>query len=251
MTDVNYFWYEESSLPPGVGFELFGKAHTAVIVLIIVTLTAAALYYYRARSGTRKLFLYAIAVFLPVLELLKIFFLIRKGSFGIGYLPLHLCSLSIYLYPLYVFLKQGRVKLFLGDLCCLILLPAGVGTVLFPDWTMYPLISFMSLSSFVWHTLQIMLPVCILAAGEAKPDFKSALKSILFLAVLAVPVYLFDRYFSCNYWFLLYPVPGPFGLIYTVFGYSLYLPALIITAACIILITQTILYFLLSFRSER
>ncbi|MCR4909015.1 MAG: YwaF family protein [Lachnospiraceae bacterium] len=215
----------------GEGFELFGRAHLTVIVVIIIV-TASAVKICTGSGRTRLL--RATALLLPAVEILKIIFLIRQGSFGIGYLPLHLCSLSVFLYPLYVFLKPGKVKNFLGDFSCLVLLPAALGAILFPDWTMYPLLSVLSLSSFIWHTLQVILPVCILFTGEARPGFKSVWKCILFLLVLAVPVYLFDRHFSCNYWFLLSPVPGPLKLLYDSFGYSLYLPALAGTVSLII-----------------
>ena len=239
---MDLFWLEETDIPEGSGFVLFGSEHLTAVALAIVFAVAAASVY-RRHEKTRKGILAAVSILLPLTEISKIIFLQRTGHFGIGHLPLHLCSLSIILYPLYSIIRPGRIREFLGDFSCLVLLPAGLGAILFPDWTMYPMISFMSLSSFAWHTLQITLPLCICAAGEVHPKLKNVFSCAVFLGMVTVPVYLFDRYFSCNYFFLLWPVPGPLELVYERFGITGYLPALAILVVFIILITYGVIRF--------
>ncbi|MBO4375458.1 MAG: YwaF family protein [Lachnospiraceae bacterium] len=239
---MDLFWLEETDIPAGSGFVLFGAEHLTAVAVAVIFAAAAALIY-RRHEGARKGILAAISILLPLTEVFRIIFLLRTGRFGIGHLPLHLCSLSIIFYPLYAMLRPCRIKKFLGAFSCLVLLPAGLGALLFPDWTMYPVISFMSLSSFIWHTLQITLPLCIWAAGEIRPEPQSVFSSIVFLGLVTVPVYFFDRHFSCNYFFLLWPVPGPFELVYERFGITGYLPALAILVVFIILMTYTVMHF--------
>lgn len=239
---MDLFWLEETDIPKGSGFLLFGTEHITAVVLSLISAWTLAFIYCRCKKSGKAI-LAVISILLPLTELSKIIFLQKTGHFGIGHLPLHLCSLSIILYPLYAIIKPGRIRDFLGDFACLVLLPAGLGAILFPDWTIYPVISFMSLSSFAWHTLQITLPLCIIIAGEVCPKPGSILYSIAFLLLITIPVYLFDRHFSCNYFFLLRPVPGPFELVYDRFGIAGYLPALSILVVLIILITYGLIRF--------
>ncbi len=236
MLTMDYFWSEERDIPEGVGFSLFGSGHLAVLALSAVIIFVWVYLYKRAGKGRRPALIIT-AFLLPCLELWKILFLIRAGRFDIGHLPLHFCSLAIYLYPLYALTQRKIIKTVLGDFFCCVLLPAGIGALLFPDWTMYPLISFMSISSFVWHTVQIILPLCVLFTEEVCADKKSFLYCVILLIIPAVLVYIFDRVFNCNYWFLLYPVPGPPEMIYDRFGADLYLPALAGMVLLVVFIT--------------
>ena len=233
---MKYFWLEESDIPEGVGFRLFGWEHIAVMMIILtVVILVAGLY--RKRMVLRRRILIFIAIMLPLTEAARLLLLIAIRRFGIGHLPLHLCSVSIAAYPLYVLMKSGRIKAFLGDFNALVLLPAGLGAILFPDWTMYPVISFMSLSSFFWHLLQILLPLCIALAGEICPVVKIIPGCTAALVLLTVPVYLFDIHFHCNYFFLLRPVPGPLEIVYDRLGPAGYLPDLAVMIVFIMLIT--------------
>lgn len=237
---MDLFWLEETDIPDGYGFELFGIGHISVIVMVLSLAMTVALIY-RRHNNLRKGILTAVSFLLPLTEIAKIIFLQKAGRFGIGHLPLHLCSLSIIIYPMYMLIRSGKIRDFLGDFSCLVLLPSGLGAILFPDWTMYPIISFMSLSSFAWHTLQITLPLCLCFSGEVSLKRGCILKSIIFLIMVTIPVYLFDRRFSCNYFFLQNPVPGPLEAVYLKFGTTGYLPALGILVVLIIFITYGVI----------
>ncbi|MBQ6441508.1 MAG: YwaF family protein [Lachnospiraceae bacterium] len=224
-----------------MGFQLFGKEHIAMLTLI-AALTASVVVIYARHQKLRHGMLLVIAFLLPILETVKILLLIRWGLMGIGYLPLHLCSLAIYLYPVAALLKQGKTRNVIGGFCCIVLLPATIAALLFPDWTMYPIMGVMSLMSFSWHALQLMLPLCMLIAGELCPAFRDVWKSILMLAAFAIPVYLFDRATSCNYWFLLQPVPGtPLETLFRAFGEKWYLLAYAGVAVAVIFLTQGVI----------
>ncbi len=239
MNGIEYFWYVESDLPEGIGFDLFGRSHILTLCIVVAVVAGAAFLYRRKK---RTFFIRCIAFFLPVLETVKILYLIGTGHMNIGYLPLHLCSLSIGLYPLFTVLKPGIMKECIGDFCCIVLLPAGLSALLFPDWTMYPIISFMSLTSFLWHTLQIMFPICLLCSQEARPLMKNIWRSLLLFLLFSIPIGIIDRITTCNYWFLLRPIRGtPLETIYQSAGPRGYLPILGLTAAAVVFITQSVI----------
>ena len=106
----DYFWTEESDLPSGSGFPQMGPAH---LIFLAVTLFLICLFLMRFKKMTPKHQLTQIrivALLLPLLEIWKLLLLKRSGHLGIGYLPLHLCSMTIYLYPIIVFLSGSSKK---------------------------------------------------------------------------------------------------------------------------------------------
>lgn len=223
------------------GFQLFGKEHVAMLA-IITALTAVVVVMYMRHERIRRRLLLGIAFLLPTMEAVKILLLTYWGQMGLGFLPLHLCSLAIYLYPPVAVMKPGKTRTVIGGFCCTVLLPATIAALLFPDWTMYPILGVMSLLSFAWHTLQLMLPLCLLLSGEIRPRFRDLWKSILMLFLFSIPVYLFDRATGYNYWFLLQPVPEtPLETLYQAFGEKGYLAALAGLAAAVICATQGVI----------
>ena len=115
MNIWDYFWTEESDLPPGSGFPQMGPAH---LLFLAVTLLLICLFllWFRKMTPERKIVaVRVVALLLPLLEIWKLLLLKKSGHLGIGYLPLHLCSMTIYLYPVVAFLKGPKQKGNLSD----------------------------------------------------------------------------------------------------------------------------------------
>ena len=229
MNKASYFWLEESDIPTGNGFILWGSAHKTVIVVIVLLIAFSLIVYERVNSRYKEVILQSIAVLLPLLEGLKISVLTVHGRMYIGHLPIHLCSIAIYIYPLIVFTRSEIIREIFSEISLITLLPAAVCAIVFPDWTMYPIINFYSLHSFIWHTLQIIFPILCLRIGWCKPNIRHIWRNHVFLIICAGIILIFDHVFNCNYWFLISPVRGtPLQYIYDRFGTGMYLPALAI-----------------------
>ena len=240
-----YFWAEESEIPSEAGYELFGAAHLTVLVVLLIFIAAMALLCYRSTYKARRRILLCLSTILPVLEAIKICFLIRIGHMGVGYLPLHLCSMSIYLYPVITFAGSDKLRKVLSEISVCTLMPAAVAALIFPDWTMYPMFSFMNIYAYVWHTLQVLIPVFYLICGIAKPSVRHIWWNTLFLLIIGGLVYCFDRICACNYWFLRWPVPGtPLVPMSEFFEGKAYIPALLFTATAVNLCMYGVLWVL-------
>lgn len=238
MNKESYFWLEERDIAPGNGFILWGNAHKTTIIIIVLIIIAAMAAFDRA-GRKREMILRTIAVSLPFLEILKICILTVHDRMDLGHLPIHLCSIAIYIYPLIVFTKSEKVRQIFSEISVITLLPAAVCAIVFPDWIMYPIINFYSLHSFTWHTLQIIFPIFCLKIGWCKPCIRNIWKNLVFLIICAGMVLIFDHANNCNYWFLIRPVSStPLQNIYDIFGKRLYLPAL----AVIVTIVNVLMY---------
>ena len=150
-----------------------------------------------------------IPVFMVGLEIFKDLFLISVGRFGIGYLPLHVCSIGIFIFLLREYLPYERSKAFFGEIAYVLIMPASFAALLFADWTIYyPVLNFMNLYSYLWHGLLILYPILLFIMKEVHPGIKHFHYVILFLLVVVPFFYIFDKHFNCNYFFVNWPTAG-------------------------------------------
>ena len=92
--------------------------------------------------------------------------------------------------------------------------------LLFPTWTALPIGNFMHIHSFTVHILLAGYPIILTACGDIKPEARQIPKCLIFLAVLAVPIYIFNLLFDTNFMFLIEAEPGnPLYLFEQAFGH--------------------------------
>lgn len=115
----------------------------------------------------------------------------------------------------------------LGQVLYTLCLPGAAAALVFPDWTVYPQWSLMNINSFLVHGLLILFPVLQLAAGTIRPRLSAIWKPLLFLAVVTPPIWLFNRTWGTNYFFLNTASPNsPLALLLEVTGPAWYLARL-------------------------
>ncbi|MCR5157162.1 MAG: YwaF family protein [Butyrivibrio sp.] len=268
-----YFWKQQDDIPAGMGYPLFGVAHllSVAITLFFVVILARWILGLgaakrrpgdgldaakrRPRGGSeasaelrgvgpevarRRRIIRGIPLFMVGLEVFKDLFLVHVGRFGIGYLPLHICSIGIFVF---LFREWGalgmaqssresvsgghaamakssresepgghamlqRMKDVFGEIAFILIMPASFTALLFADWTVYyPVLNFMNIYSYIWHGLLILYPVTLWLGGEIKPSIRHIHYVLLFLCVVVLPIYAFDKHFGCNYFFVNWPVP--------------------------------------------
>lgn len=192
-----------------MGYPLFGIAHLLSVAITLLTVLAALAVLGRSSKRTRERTLKFIPVFMVLLEIFKDLFLVKVGRFGIGYLPLHVCSIGIFVFLLREYLPWKRAKEYFGEVAFILIMPASVAALVFADWTVYyPVLNFINLHSYLWHGLLVLYPALLFRAKEISPSIKHMHRVIVFLCVVVPPIYLFDKHFGCNYFFVNRPVPG-------------------------------------------
>ncbi len=201
---MNYFWTHQFDLPPGSGYAHGSAAHLLSIALVAAAVLACLSRTACSPAGVRKRMVRVIPPLLLVMEIFKDLYLVRTGYFGVGYLPLHLCSMGIPVFLLAVY--GGRARAFFTEIAMILILPGSIFAILFPDWNMYPVWNFMNLYSWVWHGLLVLFPLLIRSGW--KSDIRNLWKPLVFLAAVVPPVYLFDRRYDCNYLFINWPPEG-------------------------------------------
>jgi hypothetical protein len=174
------------------------------------------------------------------IELFKDLFLVAVHRFGIGYLPLHVCSIGIFVFLLREYLPWKRAKEIFGEIAYVLIMPASVAALIFADWTIfYPVWNFINLHSYLWHGALILYPLLLLIQGEISPSIRHIHWNLLFLIIVVPPIYLFDKHFRCNYFFVNWPVAGsPLEWWAQVFGN----PGYLVGYALMVLVAMIIVY---------
>ncbi len=127
---MGYFWKQQDDIPEGMGYPLFGVAHLSSVAITIL-------------------------------------FLVSVHRFGIGYLPLHICSIGIFIFLLRELLPWRQAKKALGEISFMVIMPASIVALMFADWTVYyPVLNFMNIHSYVWHGMLILYPMLLKVRGD-------------------------------------------------------------------------------------
>ena len=114
--------------------EVFGNKHLIGLLIVIILFTSIYHIAFKNKSiKTRKMLIIFLIIFY-VLEIIKLTYItIGEGSFPIYQLPLHLCSLPLYLYPLLVFFKNSRfIESFIKPTAYSLIMIAGIMALALP-----------------------------------------------------------------------------------------------------------------------
>ena len=222
---MEIFWKQQDDIPEGMGYPLFGAAHLLSVGSTLLFIVLLIFYTRRLEDKKQRQFLKLLPVLMFGMELGKDAFLVSVHRFGIGYLPLHICSIGIFVFLLAEWLPWRCAKEVFGEISFIIIMPASLAALLFADWTVYyPVLNFMNIYSYIWHGLLILYPILLKMRGEITPSIRHFHFCLLFLCIVVPPIYAFDKHFGCNYFFVNWPVPNsPLSLMASFMGNPGYL----------------------------
>ena len=195
---MKYFLDTTGTIPDGVGFKQYGPLHIVWLIIFIATLIIVSRIYKKSDSIKRDKIRKIVAGLIVFDEIWKMFFLTIGGRYEWEYLPLHLCSINIFIIAYHCFRPNKTMDNFLY----LVGIPGAVAALLFPSWVKLPLMNFMHLHSFTIHTLLVLYPCMLTYAGDIKPEVKYLPKCIGLLLAFAVPAIIANELLGTNFMFL-------------------------------------------------
>ena len=200
---ANFLWTEETA-PAGIGFSLFGPLHLFWLVLMIATAIICCRLYKNGNEKRRKTIRITFAVLLLLNEIFKHAMLLIGDSWMLKYLPLHLCSINIFLIIYHAFRPNKTLGTFLYTVC----IPAAVAAMLFPTWTCLPFLNFIHLHSFTVHILLAVYPMMLLSGGDIVRDIRKVPHCIGILLIMAAINFAVNLALDNNFMFLMYAPEG-------------------------------------------
>ena len=216
---MSNFLHTSDTIPEGLGWAHFCPMHLAWIAGAVAVTLVLSLLYRRCDEKQRSVMRKVLALALIADELFKMVCLFIGGNYEPTYLPLHLCSINIIFIAIHAWKPGKLLDNFLYGIC----IPGAVAALLFPTWVKLPPTSFMYWHSFTVHVLLIAYPVVLTAGGDIRPHAKYLPRCLLFLAVLAVPIYGVNLLFDTNFMFLMRADAGnPLQIFETLLGNHLW-----------------------------
>lgn len=236
---MEYFLETTETIMDGVGFVHYNLLHIAWLVLFLIITLANVIYYKKASSEKRSQWRKIIAALLIADELFKMAGLFAGGNYQFSYLPLHLCSINIFVIA-YHSHKPNRL---LDSILYTVCIPGAMAALLFPSWTSLPLANFMHIHSFTVHILLALYPIVLTCAGDIRPKVNDIPKCVCILLAAAVPIYLINLVLGTNFMFLMEAdANNPLYIFKQLFGSHIWGFPIIITGILIVMFTPWYLY---------
>ena len=201
---MQYFLDTTETIPSGVGWAHFDTTHFAWLAVAALTIVLNCLLYRRLDEKGKDRWKKTVALLIVADEIFKMVMLTIGGRYEVDYLPLHLCSINIFLIAFHAWKPNRTVGGFLYTVC----IPGAIAAMLFPTWTKLPVMNFMHLHSFTVHILLTMYPMVLALCGETKPQARELPKYLALLAGLALVALAFILVLDTNFMFLMYADKG-------------------------------------------
>lgn len=201
---MKYFLETVETIEPGVGFSHYDGIHLTWLGICAALILINCLWYRKLGTAGRARWKKTVAILLLADELFKMVMLFIGGRYLPDYLPLHLCSVNIFIIAVSAWRPSRILSNFLYTVC----IPGALAALLFPTWTVLPLLNFMHLHSFTVHIMLAMYPMVLAFNGELDPQARDLPKCMLLLVALAVVAQLFNLMFDTNFMFLMHAEPG-------------------------------------------
>lgn len=212
---MRYFLETVETISEGVGFSHYDAVHLVWLTGFVVFSTALSLGYRKADSARRARMRRGMSWAIIADELFKMAMLTIGRRYLPTYLPLHLCSVNIFLIALHVRRPGPALDNFLYTVG----IPGALAALLFPTWTELPPANFMHIHSFTVHILLAAYPIMLLAGGDIRPRAKYIPRCVGLLALLAALVTPVNLWLDTNFLFLMSADPGnPLYLFEQAFG---------------------------------
>ena len=187
------------TIKEGAGFQLFGNVHLIWLAAFVLLTIATCVIYKKLTPKARNIMRITVASLIILDEIWKWVFLFIGNRYQHSYLPLHLCSINVFLVAFHIFKQPKVVNNFLYAFC----IPAGIIALLTPSWTALPPANFMHIHSFSIHILLALYPLMLTVGGDIKPEIKMAPKCLLLLLGMAVVVLGVNFLCDTNFMFLM------------------------------------------------
>ena len=198
------FFVTSDHIPEGVGFQAYGLTHILWLLAGLILCVAACVFYGKLSDEKRKRMLTALGIVIFLWEMTKNLVLLLIGEFSWGYLPFHLCGINILLIAFDTVKQTKTVRSFLYYFA----IPGAMLALLFPNWTKMPVWNFFHIHSFTIHILLVLYPLLLVTTGQVATELKSALKGVVLLVAMAIPVYFLNMLWGTNFMFLMKPDSG-------------------------------------------
>ncbi len=189
----------------GAPFEFFGTAHIAALLFLV--LLNIFLQRYRGRDETvRKKVRLTLAILLWLDEAAWHIWNIAYGTWSIQeHLPLHACSILIWLAGFMLIKKDYRIYEFVYFMG----ISGALQALMTPDIGIYGFPHFRFFQTFISHGLLVTSAIYLTTVEDLRPTWRSLLRVMVISNVYMVVVFFINTLIGSNYLFVARKPAGP------------------------------------------
>jgi len=180
---------------PGPPFELFGRSHIAAL-LLLVALNTLLILSKNAEDKTKNMIRWVLALILLANEIAWHVWNIAVGKWNIQtMLPLHLCSVLVWLGTVMLVTKNYRIYEFMY----LMGIGGAIQALATPDLGIYGFPHFRFFQTFISHGLIVTSAIYMTVVEGFRPTWKSVLRVAVWMNVYMVIIYFINDAIGSNY----------------------------------------------------
>lgn len=183
----------------GAPFELFEPGH--LIALGVIIAVCLSFIYFRKVWGKReqKRFRYTVATLLVFSELSLHAWTEYWGLWSIQtMLPLHLCSVLVWLTALMLYTRSYAIY----ELAYFLGIGGAMQALLTPDAGLYGFPHYRAIQTFFVHGVLVIAPIYMTVVEGFRPTLSSFRRVFIWTNIYMVPVFLLNRAIGSNYLFI-------------------------------------------------
>ena len=196
-----FFSYEYSGKP----FEFFGIAHIGALLAILL-LNLSLLRFKNSDENTRRKVRITMAVVMWVDEAAWHLWNIYHGTWSVQeHLPLHACSVLIWLAGFMLIFKNYRIyefAYFLG-------IAGALQALLTPDVGIYGFPHFRFIQTYISHGMLLTSAIFMTTVEGFRPTWQTFKRVIIYLNLFMLAVFGLNQLIGSNYLFVARKPPGP------------------------------------------
>jgi hypothetical integral membrane protein (TIGR02206 family) len=237
MNASDYFFkYLTEGIPKEIASGLFTPGHLTALFIVTFSIIILVLIFRNQSAKVRRIFIIICAFIIAASECVRMIWVVLRIGFTVSdTLPLNLCGLMMFFVPAAVITRRKLLMEFIYA-CGL----AGASAALLtPDVSIYPVLHFQYIQSFISHGMIVFVPIFLIAAEGFRPDYKYIPKVLILLLSMLPFIYVLNLISGSNFFFLMYAPPGTLiEIYYNIAGYPGYIILLVFT----MVVLWTILY---------
>lgn len=195
----DYFWESYESIVEGKGFGLFSTTHLIELAIAVIFVLSMTLIYKKSSKEVKEKISLWFVILVIADEIFKHVCLLATSRWLPDYLPLHLCSVNVFMMTYYHFTKNKLVGNFLWCLC----IPGALLALLFPNWKMLPVMNFMHLHSESIHLLLLAYPIMLTVGKDIQRDYRIVPKMMLLFVAVCIPALIVNLTCGTNFMFMM------------------------------------------------
>ncbi len=188
----------------GAPFELFGTGH--LIALGVIALAIAALLYFgkRASPRARTAIRWGLAILLTTAESSWHIWRIAVGTWTVQeMLPLHLCSVMLWLTVIMLLTKNYRIY----EFAYLLGMAGALQALLTPEAGIYGFPHFRIFQTLIAHSIIVAAALYMTIVEGYRPTPQSLKRVIIYSNLYAVVIFFFNFLIGSNYLFIAHKPP--------------------------------------------